>query len=86
MVEIFQVIKYFDIWVDKNLSVKHQIFVACQKAMANIVRIRNIWNTLTVDACNVLMLAPVLSNLGYCNVISYWLPEVDLKTYNMFRI
>ena len=62
-VKISQVIKYLGIWVDKNLSFKHQITAVCQKAIAIVIRLRNIRNALKVNACKVLMLGLVLSYL-----------------------
>ena len=78
-VEKSQVIKYLGIWVDRNLFFKHQITVVCQKAMVDIIGIRNIRNTLTLDACKVLMLGLALCYLDYCNAIYYGLPEVYLN-------
>ena len=47
--------------------------------MANVIIIRNIRNTLTFDVCHVLMLGLVISDLDYCDIIHYGLPEFDLK-------
>ena len=72
-------VKYLGVTLDENLNLKEHILSKCRKAMANFVRICNIWEYLTKDACTTLVLALCISHLDYANVLYYGLPDKTIS-------
>ena len=68
-------VKYLGVTLDENLNLKEHILTKCRKAMANSVRIHNIHEYLTKDACTTLVLGLCISHLDYANALYYGLPD-----------
>ena len=64
-------VKYLGVKLDKNLNLKEQILTKCKTAIANFVRICNIWKYLPTDACSTLILGLCISHLDYANALYY---------------
>ena len=62
-------VKYLGVTLDENLNLKEHIFTKCRMAIANLVRIRNIWQYLITDACTTLVLGLCISHLDYANAL-----------------
>ena len=73
-------IKYLGVTLDENLNLKEHILTKCRKAMANFVRIHNICQYLTKDACTTLVLGLCISHLDFANVLCYGLPDKTLTS------
>ena len=71
--------KYLGVTLDENLNLKEHILSKCRKAMANFVRIHNIWEYLTKDACTTLVLGLCISHLDYANALYYRLPDKTIS-------
>ena len=63
------VIKYLGTCMDEKLSFKEHITAKCRTAAINFQRIKEIWQVLTEQATETLVLATVMSHLDYCNAI-----------------
>ena len=72
-------VKYVGVTLDKNLNLKEHIVTKCRKAMANFVRICNICEYLTKDACTTLDLGLCISHLDYANALYYGLPDKTIS-------
>ena len=72
-------IKYLELTLDKNLSLKEQILLKCRMTMANFLMIHNICKFLTKDACTTLVLDLCISHLDYANTLFYGLPEKTIS-------
>jgi hypothetical protein len=72
-------IKYLGVWLDKNLTLKHQITQKTRVAMYNLSNIREIRQYLTVDTCKTLVLNLVISHLDYANSLYFGLPNCDIQ-------
>ena len=72
-------VKYLGVTLDENLNLKEHILYKCRKAMANFVRIRNIQEYLTKDACTTLVLGLCVSHLDYANALYYGLPDKTIS-------
>ena len=72
-------VKYLGVTLDENLILKEHILTKCKTAIANFVRIRNIRNYLTTDACSTLVLGLCVSHLDYANTLYYGLPDKTIS-------
>ena len=72
-------VKYLGVTLDENLSLKEHILTKFKTAIANFVRIRNIWKYLTTDACSTLILGLCISHLDYANALYYGLPNKTIS-------
>ena len=72
-------VKYLGVTLDENLNLKEHILTKCQTAIANFVRIHNIWKYLTTDACSTLILGLCISHLDYANALYYGLPNKTIS-------
>ena len=72
-------VKYLGVTLDENLNLKEHIFTKCRKAIANFVRICNIHQYLTKDACTTLVLGLCISHLDYTNALYYGLPDKTIS-------
>ena len=72
-------VKYLGVKLDENLNLKEQILTKCKTAIANFVRICNIWKYLTTDACSTLILGLCISHLDYANALYYGLPNKTIS-------
>ena len=54
-------------------------------AIANFVKIRNIWQYLTTDACTTLVLGLCISHLDYANALYYGLPDKTISHLQMLQ-
>ena len=73
------VIKYLGTHMDEKLSFKEHITAKCRTAAINFQRIKAIWQVLTEQATETLVLATVMSHLDYCNAILCDLPNTDIS-------
>ena len=72
-------VKYLAVTLDENLNLKEHILTKCRKAIANFVRIHNIHQYLTKDACTTLDLGLCISHLDYANALYYGLPDKTIS-------
>ena len=72
-------VKYLGVTLDENLNLKEHILTKCRTAMANFVRICNIQQYLTTDACSTLVLGLCISHLDYVNALYYGLPNKTIS-------
>ena len=72
-------VKYLGVTIDENLNLKEHILTKCKTAIANFVRICNIWKYLTTDACSTLILGLCISHLDYANALYYGLPDKTIS-------
>ena len=72
-------VKYLGVTLDENLNLKEHILTKCRKAIANFVRIHNIHQYLTKDACTTLVLGLCISYLDYANALYYRLPDKTIS-------
>ena len=78
-------VKYLGVTLDKNLNLIEHILTKCRKAIANFVRICNIWQYLTKDACATLVLGLCISHLDYANALYYGLPNKTITHLQMVQ-
>jgi hypothetical protein len=71
-------VKYLGVKLDQSLTLKEHISSKCGLAMANIRKIRSIRNYLSVEVCNQIVVALVISHLDYANALYYGLPRCKL--------
>ena len=71
--------KYLGVTLDENLNLKEHILTKCKTAIANFVRICNIQQYLTTDACSTLVLGLCVSHLDYANALYYGLPNKSIS-------
>ena len=78
-------VKYLGVTLEKNLNIKGHILTKCRKAIPNFVRICNIRQYLTKDACTTLVLSLCISHLDYANALSYGLPNKTISHLQMVQ-
>ena len=76
-------VKYLGITLDENLNLKEHILTKCRTAIANFVRICNIQQYLTTDACTTLVLGLFINHLDYANALYYGLPNKTVSHLQM---
>ena len=72
--------------LDENLNLKEHILTKCRKAIANFVRICNICQYLTKDACTTLVPGLCISHLDYANALYYGLPDKTILHLQIIQI
>ena len=77
--------KCLGVTLDENLNLKEHILTKCRKAIANFVRVCNIWQYLTKDACTTLVLGLCISHLDYANALYYGLPDKTISHLQMVQ-
>ena len=78
-VEKQNVIRYLGVWMDEVLSFKYHVKMKCKSAMFNLVCIKRLRPSLTVEAANILVMGLVISHLDYANSILIGVPDVTIK-------
>ena len=78
-------VKYLGVTLDENLNFKEHILIKCRTAIANFVRIRNIWQYLTTDACTTLVLGLCISHLDYANACTMDFLIKQSHTYRWYN-
>ena len=78
-------VKYLGVTLDENLNFKEHILTKCRKAIANFVRIHNIWQYLTKDACTTIVLGLCISHLNYANALCYGLANKTISHLEMVQ-
>ena len=73
------VIRYLGGWMDEVLSFKYHVKMKCKSAMFNLVCIKRLRPSLTVEAANILVMGLVISHLDYANSILIGIPDVTIK-------
>ena len=68
-------IKYMGANLDKNLNMKKHVAGKCKTEMFNLLKIKNIWSMLNIEACKTLVQGLVISHLAYSNAILAGLPD-----------
>ena len=74
-----KVIRYLGVWMDEVLSFKYHVKMKCRSAMFNLVRIKRLRPSLTVEAANILVMGLVISHLDYANSILIRVLDVTIK-------
>ena len=72
-------IKYLGALLDEELKLRQHIIKKCQTAMCGLKRIRNVRDSLTKEAAEVLVLGCVISHLDYANSIFIGINKCDLN-------
>ena len=72
-------VAYLGVTLDENRNLKEHILTKCRKTIANFVRIHNICQYLTKDACTTLVLGLCISHLDYANALYYGLPDKTIS-------
>ena len=78
-------VEYLGVTLDWNLNLKEHILTKCRTAIANFVRIHNIWQYLTTDACTTLVLGLCIGHLDYANALYYGLPDKTISHLQMVQ-
>ena len=65
--------------MDEELKLRQHIIKKCQTAMCGLTRIRNVRDSLTKEAAEVLVLGCVISHLDYANRIFIGINKCDLN-------
>ena len=78
-------VKYLEVTLDENLNLKEHILTKCRIGIANFVRICNIWQYQTTDACTTLVLGLCISHLGYANALDYGLSNKTILQLQMVQ-
>ena len=73
------VIKYLGVWMDDVLSFKYHVKMKCKSAMFNLVCIKRLRPSLTVEASNILVMGLVILHLDYVNSILLGVLDVTIK-------
>ena len=73
------VIRYLGVWMDDVLSFKYDVKMKCKSAMFNLVCIKRLRPSLTVEAANILVMGLVISHLDYANSILIGVPDVTIE-------
>ena len=76
-------IKYLGVTLHENLNLKEHILTKCRKAIANFLRIHNICQYLTKDACTTLVLC--ISHLDFANALYYGLPDKTISHLQVIK-
>ena len=71
--------KYLGVTPDENLNLKEHILTKCRTAIANFVRICNIQQYITTDACTTLVLGLCIRHLDYANALYYRLSNKTIS-------
>ena len=74
-----KVIRYLGVWMDEVLSFKYHVKMKCKSAMFNLVWIKRLRPSLTVEAANILVMGLVISHLDFANSILIGVPDVTIK-------
>ena len=72
-------IRYLEAWLDSVLSFKYHVKIKCNSAMFNLVCIKRLRPSLTVEAANILVMELVFSHLDYANSILIGVPDITMK-------
>ena len=78
-------VKYLGVTLDENLNLKEHILTKCRIAISNFVRICDIWQYLTTDACTTLVLGLCNRHLDYANALYYGLPNKTISHLQMVQ-
>ena len=73
------VIRYLGVWMDDVLSFKYHVKMKCKSAMFNLVQIKRLRPSLTVEVANILVMRLVISHLDYANSILIGVLDVTIK-------
>ena len=73
------IIRYLGAWLDSVLSFKHHVKTKCKSAMLNLVCIKRLRPSLTVEAANILVMGLVISHLDYANSILFGVSDIMMK-------
>ena len=65
--------------MDEVLSFKYHVKMKCKSVMFNLVWIKRLRPSLTVEAANILVMGLVISHLDYVNSILIGVPDVTIK-------
>ena len=76
-------IGYLGVWMDDVLSFKYHVKMKCKSAMFNLVHIKRLRPSLTVEAANILVIGLVISHLDYANSILIGVLDVTIKQTTM---
>ena len=73
------IIRYLEVWLDSVLSFKYHVKIKCKSAMFNLVCIKRLRLSQTVEAANTLVMGLVISHLDYANSILIGVPDITMK-------
>ena len=77
-------VKFLGVKIDEELNFKEHVSHKCRLAMANLQKLRNIRNYMSVDLCKQVVIAMVISHLDYANSLYNRLPKYTIK--NLQRV
>ena len=73
------IIRYVAAWLHSVLSFKYCVKMKCKSAIFNLVCIKRLRPSLTVEAANILVMGLVISHLDYANSILFGVPDITMK-------
>ena len=73
------VIRYLGVWMYDVLSFKYHVKMKCKSPMFNLVHIKRLRPSLTVETANILVMGLVISHIDYANSILIGVPDVTIK-------
>ena len=73
------IIRYLGTWMGSVLSFKYHVKIKCKSAMFNLVCIKRLRPSLTVEVANIQVMGLVISHLDYTNSILFGVPDIMMK-------
>ena len=80
-----RVIKYLGTHMDEKLSFEDHITAKCRTAAINFQCIKAIWQVLTEEVTETLVLGIVMSHLDCCNATHCDLPNIDISRFQVIQ-
>ena len=77
-IERVETVRNLGVHFEKNMNLDNQIDIICNKANAQLYKLRNIRRYLNNDVCITLIHAFVTSHLDYCNALMYNMPKSQI--------
>ena len=73
------IIRYLGVWLDSVLSFKYHVKIKCKSAMFNLVHIKRLRPSLTVEVANILVMGLEILHLDYANSILFGVLDIMMK-------
>ena len=84
-IECTECIRYLGGFLDANMSFKEHISRRCKTGPHNLYKIHSIRKYLTQEACEIVVIGLVTSQIDYANGMLLNVPDVTLKTYQRLQ-
>ena len=68
-----EVVRYLGGHLDPSLTIETHIKTKVKTAMANFIKIRSIWDYLSIKACTIIILMLCITHIGYANAKTIWI-------------